>query len=208
MLCRSGWTTHKGDAVSVAPNFRSLRGLPKWIPILFLVMILCVLLLLVSCSKPSQDTPVSGPPTTQEPINMEEMAASKQGMPPAPTTTVTTLPPSTTTTTVALPPPTTPPTTSPPPPPPSSAPAAGGDVWWELAGCETGYKYDNPNTGNGYYGYFQFDYDTWQSVGGPGYPHHHSYDTQLIYAKKLQAQRGWSPWPYCSQKLREKGYIQ
>lgn len=81
------------------------------------------------------------------------------------------------------------------PPPPAK------DVWWDLAGCETGYKYNNPNTGNGYYGYFQFDLQTWQSVGGPGYPHYHSYETQKSYAQELQARRGWSPWPYCSEKL-------
>ena len=82
-----------------------------------------------------------------------------------------------------------------------SAPAPSGDVWWSLAGCETGGKYDNPNTGNGYFGYFQFDLSTWQGVGGPGYPHHHSYETQKSYAQKLQAKRGWSPWPHCSKKL-------
>lgn len=75
------------------------------------------------------------------------------------------------------------------------------DVWWDLAGCETGYKYNNPNTGNGYFGFFQFDLQTWRSVGGPGYPHHHSYEVQKQYAQKLQAARGWDPWPYCSKKL-------
>lgn len=79
--------------------------------------------------------------------------------------------------------------------------AARNDIWWDLAGCETGYKYDNPNTGNGYYGYFQFSLPTWQGVGGPGYPHHHSYETQKEYAKKLQAEQGWGPWPACSRKL-------
>jgi hypothetical protein len=78
-----------------------------------------------------------------------------------------------------------------------------GDVWWELAGCETGYTYNmsihNP-TGK-YHGAFQFDIPTWQSVGGPGDPHEHDYATQLHYAKILQSQRGWSPWPYCSRKL-------
>lgn len=75
------------------------------------------------------------------------------------------------------------------------------DVWWLLAGCETGYRYDNPNTGNGFYGYFQFDLQTWQSVGGPGYPHEHSYEVQRSYAQALQTLRGWSPWPHCSRVL-------
>lgn len=76
-----------------------------------------------------------------------------------------------------------------------------GDIWWQLAGCETGYKYDNPNTGNGYYGYFQFDLSTWQGIGGVGYPHEHSYEVQRDYAILLQARYGWGRWPHCSRKL-------
>lgn len=89
----------------------------------------------------------------------------------------------------------------------TAKPTPSGDVWWALAGCETGYKYNNPNTGNGYYGYFQFSLGTWQGVGGPGYPHHHSYEVQKTYAQKLQARSGWGQWPYCSGVLRSKGYI-
>ena len=104
----------------------------------------------------------------------------------------TTLPPPTTTTTTAVVVVT---TTSPPQP--------TGDIWWELAGCETGYTYNmsihNP-TGK-YHGAFQFDIPTWQSVGGPGDPHEHDYSTQLHYAKILQSQRGWSPWPHCARTL-------
>jgi pyruvate/2-oxoglutarate dehydrogenase complex dihydrolipoamide acyltransferase (E2) component len=89
---------------------------------------------------------------------------------------------------------------------PSAAPAAAsssysGDVWHDLAMCETGGKMDNPNTGNGYYGYFQFSLGTWQSVGGTGYPHEHSYGTQKAFAQKLQARSGWGQWPACSAKL-------
>jgi hypothetical protein len=60
---------------------------------------------------------------------------------------------------------------------------------------------DNPNTGNGYYGYFQFALSTWQSVGGPGYPHEHSYETQKHYAQILQQRSGWGQWPHCSKEL-------
>lgn len=76
-----------------------------------------------------------------------------------------------------------------------------GDVWWRLAGCETGYKYDNPNTGNGYYGYFQFSATTWRSVGGTGLPHEHSYEVQKSFAIRLHQRSGWGQWPYCSRKL-------
>lgn len=85
--------------------------------------------------------------------------------------------------------------------PRSSAPAYSGDVWHALAMCETGGKMNNPNTGNGYYGYFQFSLGTWQSVGGTGYPHEHSYETQKAFAQKLQARSGWGQWPACSRKL-------
>lgn len=83
----------------------------------------------------------------------------------------------------------------------AAAPAPSGDVWHRLAMCETGGKMDNPNTGNGYYGYFQFSKGTWDSVGGTGYPHEHSYGTQLAFAQKLQARSGWGQWPACSRKL-------
>lgn len=79
---------------------------------------------------------------------------------------------------------------------------ASGDVWYNLFGCETGYTYNAQiNTGNGYYGAFQFDLTTWESVGGTGYPHEHSYEHQRELAIKLHARRGWSPWPKCSRVL-------
>lgn len=121
---------------------------------------------------------------------VEYVAAVEAQTPPPTTTPPTTTPPATN-------PPSTPPTT----PPTTEAPAPSGDIWWALAGCETGHKYDNPNTGNGYYGYFQFSLPTWQSVGGPGYPHHHSYETQKHYAQILQQQAGWGQWPACSAEL-------
>lgn len=83
------------------------------------------------------------------------------------------------------------------PTPQSTQPQQGVD-WWKLAGCETGGKYDNPNTGNGYYGYFQFSLTTWRSVGGSGYPHEHSYEVQLQFAQKLAGVANpYSQWPVC-----------
>lgn len=80
-----------------------------------------------------------------------------------------------------------------------AAKPAGGDVWARLAQCESGMR--NVNTGNGYYGYFQFSAGTWRSVGGSGLPHHHDYATQLAAAQRLQARSGWGQWPICSRKL-------
>ncbi|MEA2826992.1 MAG: resuscitation-promoting factor RpfA, partial [Actinomycetota bacterium] len=45
----------------------------------------------------------------------------------------------------------------------------GGD-FAALADCESGGDY-SINTGNGYYGAYQFSLSTWQSLGYEGYPH-------------------------------------
>lgn len=78
-------------------------------------------------------------------------------------------------------------------------PAVTGDVWSRLAQCESGMT--NANTGNGYYGYFQFSATTWRSVGGSGLPTDHDYATQLHFAQILQQRSGWGQWPACSAKL-------
>lgn len=76
------------------------------------------------------------------------------------------------------------------------------DIWYRLFGCETGGTYNAAiNTGNGYYGAFQFSLGTWQSVGGTGYPHQFSYEVQKQFAIKLQSRSGWGQWPACSRKL-------
>ncbi len=95
-----------------------------------------------------------------------------------------------------------------------SAPAAGsssgtdvsgvqvtnGDVWAALAQCESG---GNPsaNTGNGYYGMYQFSLSTWQSVGGSGLPSDASAAEQTQRAQLLQQRSGWGQWPACSASL-------
>lgn len=75
-----------------------------------------------------------------------------------------------------------------------------GDVWAALARCESGGNAAT-NTGNGYYGAFQFSASTWRSIGGSGLPHQHPYETQRYYAIRLQARSGWGQWPDCSRKL-------
>lgn len=77
------------------------------------------------------------------------------------------------------------------------------DVYWSLFGCETGGTYNAAiNTGNGFYGAFQFSASTWRSVGGTGLPHQHSYDVQKSFAIRLQERSGWGQWPKCGCKLR------
>lgn len=42
-------------------------------------------------------------------------------------------------------------------------------AWSQLRNCESSNNY-SINTGNGYYGAYQFNLATWRSVGGRGYP--------------------------------------
>ncbi len=65
--------------------------------------------------------------------------------------------------------------------------------WYRLRMCESTNRY-NINTGNGYYGAYQFDLSTWRSVGGSGYPHQASPAEQDYRALILYRNRGWGPW--------------
>ena len=47
---------------------------------------------------------------------------------------------------------------------------------------------------SGYYGLWQFDVATWQSVGGSGLPSNASVEEQMARARQLYDRRGWSPW--------------
>lgn len=71
-----------------------------------------------------------------------------------------------------------------------------GPTLQAIAACESGGNYTT-NTGNGYYGAFQFDLQTWQSVGGYGLPSNASVAEQNLRAAILYAQRGAAPWPIC-----------
>jgi hypothetical protein len=80
----------------------------------------------------------------------------------------------------------------------ASADPAPGD-WSRLRMCESTNRYPI-NTGNGYYGAYQFDLPTWRSVGGTGYPHQASPAEQDHRALYLYRMRGWQPWT-CAAKL-------
>lgn len=81
----------------------------------------------------------------------------------------------------------------------ASAPASGG-AWAALRQCESGGNYAE-NTGNGYYGAYQFSLGTWESLGYSGLPSSASPAEQDAAAQALQARSGWGQWPVCSQKL-------
>ncbi len=70
----------------------------------------------------------------------------------------------------------------------------------KLRGCESGGNYA-ANSGNGYYGAYQFAVSTWQSLGYPGYPHENPPEVQDEAARRLQAAEGWDPWPHCADHL-------
>jgi uncharacterized protein YabE (DUF348 family) len=78
--------------------------------------------------------------------------------------------------------------------------AAPAGVWAALAQCESG---GNPsiNTGNGYYGLYQFSLGTWRSLGGTGLPSEASAEEQTQRAQALQARSGWGQWPGCASRL-------
>ncbi|WP_162933946.1 resuscitation-promoting factor [Actinomyces lilanjuaniae] len=83
----------------------------------------------------------------------------------------------------------------------SGSPDAGSDdVWAALAQCESGGD-PTTNTGNGYYGMYQFSLSTWQAYGGSGLPSEASAAEQTAVAKRLQAAAGWGQWPHCAAQL-------
>lgn len=73
-------------------------------------------------------------------------------------------------------------------------------VWAALRACESGGRYDL-NSGNGYYGAYQFALSTWQKLGYPGYPHEAPAAMQDEAANKLQDKQGWGPWPACARRI-------
>ena len=77
----------------------------------------------------------------------------------------------------------------------TATPRAGGHLA-AIRACESGGNYAT-NTGNGFYGAYQFDMQTWASVGGSGNPAAASPAEQDKRAAMLYARRGAAPWPVC-----------
>lgn len=71
---------------------------------------------------------------------------------------------------------------------------------WELIRqCESSGNYAAVNPA-GYYGAYQFDLATWQSVGGTGRPDQAPPAEQDTRAQMLYDARGWQPWE-CAYKV-------
>jgi resuscitation-promoting factor RpfA len=73
-------------------------------------------------------------------------------------------------------------------------------TWAQLRACESSGNYA-VNTGNGYYGAYQFDAQTWHGLGYPGLASNAPPAVQDQAAQRLYQSRGWQPWPACSAKL-------
>ena len=77
-------------------------------------------------------------------------------------------------------------------------------VWRDLAHCESTLNPRAVSPGGTYRGLYQFDQSTWVSVGGLAFASRAdlaSIEDQLVAAQRLQARRGWTPWPWCSRHL-------
>jgi hypothetical protein len=84
--------------------------------------------------------------------------------------------------------------------PTGSSSAGGGGAGSGLesvAACESGGDPGAVSSDGQYRGKYQFDQQTWESVGGSGDPAAAPEAVQDQKAAQLQAQRGSSPWPVC-----------
>ncbi|MCW2545973.1 MAG: Transglycosylase-like domain protein [Mycobacterium sp.] len=77
-----------------------------------------------------------------------------------------------------------------------AASPASADIYSNIRQCESGGNYST-NTGNGYYGAYQFSQQTWNGLGYPGLPSDASPATQDAAAAQLAASAGFGQWPVC-----------
>ncbi len=82
----------------------------------------------------------------------------------------------------------------------SSSSASFAEDLARLRQCESGDDYQ-ANTGNGYYGAYQFALSTWESLGFSGLPSAAPPATQTQAATELQHEAGWGQWPVCAALL-------
>ncbi|HSX41157.1 MAG TPA: transglycosylase family protein [Candidatus Saccharimonadales bacterium] len=77
---------------------------------------------------------------------------------------------------------------------------AGDDAFYQIRLCESGSTYTR-NSGNGYFGAYQYSLGTWNNYGGYARPDLAPAEVQDTKAHADQAVRGWRPWPACARKL-------
>lgn len=149
-----------------------------------------LVLLLTSCSQTpgaayreegGREAPV------EHAFNLEALAASTTTTEPEPTTTVAPV----------IPPPTAPARSL---QPVTTTPVGAVLAYGELAAiraCEQGTAGYATNTGNGYYGAYQFSLSTWASVGGTGNPANASPAEQDMRAQMMIDAGRRGEWPNC-----------
>ena len=74
------------------------------------------------------------------------------------------------------------------------------EQWRQLRFCESTETY-NIDTGNTFYGAYQFTWETWGTVLGEGNPAHTPPAEQDARARLLYSRRGSQPWPICGRFL-------
>lgn len=79
----------------------------------------------------------------------------------------------------------------------SAAQGVPDSIWAELRWCESRGNYAE-DSGNGYYGAYQFTLSSWQAVGESGLPNLAPPGIQDQAAKRLLALQGWRAWPTCT----------
>jgi hypothetical protein len=76
---------------------------------------------------------------------------------------------------------------------------SGDDAYAQVRNCEAGGDYTR-NSGNGYYGAYQYNLGTWGNYGGYARPDLAPASVQDEKAHLDVARRGWSPWPSCARR--------
>jgi hypothetical protein len=78
------------------------------------------------------------------------------------------------------------------------------DRWDALRFCESTHDYSAVSASGAYRGAYQFDFETWRTVGGTGDPAEAPPEEQDARARELFARRGDQPWPLCGRFLFEE----
>ncbi len=82
----------------------------------------------------------------------------------------------------------------------ASQPASAATTWAGLRQCESGGNY-RANTGNGYFGAYQFTLSTWRGLGYSGLPSDAAPAVQDQAALRLARRSGFSQWPACGRGM-------
>ncbi len=155
-------------------------------------------------APPTAPVEVSTPATTAAPTTTAPTTTAPPATAPATTSPAATAAPATSSSSQST---NTPATTVPGTSQPASTTGSGSAGatptaahWLALRLCESGDNYQE-NTGNGYFGAYQFSQATWSSLGYPGRPDQEPPSMQDQAAATLQAESGWGAWPSCSAAL-------